>query len=178
MTLLVTVIFLSLSSFIPAWLTHDETIQAMLTDLFPLIALGNVTMNMGMSCWALVGAQGRYNLATTIATISSLLITIPLGVIFSVWLRIDLQGLAFAVVTGDTVTATALLTFLLISNWEKIARKVQDRVVVVAEEDDSDSDSSSSSASSSSSDSVSSCGSSAFGSGGISEKSGTTAKIS
>ena len=83
---------------------------------------------MGMCCWALVGAQGRYKLATTIATMSSLLITIPIGVIVSVWLRIDLQGLAFAVVTGDTVTATVLSTFLLMSNWEKISRKVQERV--------------------------------------------------
>jgi len=53
----VTGVFLSLTPRLPAWLTHDETIQGMLVELFPLIALGNVTMNMGMVGWALVGAQ-------------------------------------------------------------------------------------------------------------------------
>lgn len=128
LSLIVTGVFLGLGYFLPEWLTEDETIQAMMTELLPLIALGNVTMNVGMVCWALVGAQGRYFLATSIATACSFLITIPLGAIFTVWLNIDLQGLTFAVVLGYTVTAMLLSTLLLVSDWEKISKKIQDKM--------------------------------------------------
>jgi hypothetical protein len=46
---------------------HNKTIQDLLVEMFPLVALGNVTMSMGMVCWAVVGAQGRYRLSTSIA---------------------------------------------------------------------------------------------------------------
>jgi len=150
----ITAVFLSLSNILPFWLTKDATIQAMLIELFPLIALGNVTMNMGMVCWAVVGAQGRYRLATWINMGCSMLITVPLGAITTVWLRIDLQGLTFAVVVGYTITAMLLSMIILLSDWEKLSKKIQAKM---EDEDDSDSDSDDdSSSSSSSSDSSSS----------------------
>ena len=150
--LVVTIIFLSLSNVLPSWLTTDETIQSMLSDLFPLIALGNITMNMGMVCWALVGAQGRYRLATTVAMACSFFITIPLAAIFTIWLKVDLQGLTFSVVVGYTITAMILSIIVLMSDWESLSQKIQDRVAVEDEsdaDDDSDDDSASSSSSSS-----------------------------
>lgn len=117
-SLIVTVAFLGVGYFIPEWLTEDETMQAMMAELLPLIAVGNVTMNVGMVCWSLVGAQGRYFLATLVATACSFLITIPLSAIFTIWLNIDLQGITFAVVVGYTVTASLLSTLLLVSDWE------------------------------------------------------------
>lgn len=123
---------------LPEYLTDDPTLQAMLVELFPLIAMGNITMNVGMCCWTLVGAQGRYKLATSINTASTLLVTLPLAALFTVYLRIDLQGLTFAVVTGYTVTAMALTTTLLMSNWEKLAAKIQTKMA--AEEEDSSDD--------------------------------------
>jgi len=96
LALVVTSAFLAMSNVLPTWLTSDETIQDMLTELFPLVALGNVTMNIGMVCWALIGAQGRYRLATSIATACSLLITLPIGAVTTVSMRINLQGLTFA----------------------------------------------------------------------------------
>jgi Na+-driven multidrug efflux pump len=92
-TLVVTALFVSLMSILPAWLSHDATIQAMLFECFPLIAVGNITMDLGMVCWSLVGSQGRYKLATTIATATTVLVTLPIGAALTLWLRIDLQGL-------------------------------------------------------------------------------------
>ncbi|KAL7544226.1 hypothetical protein ACHAWF_007606 [Thalassiosira exigua] len=135
----VTAIFLSLGGYLPSWLTQDTTIQSMLLELFPLMALGNITMTCGMVCWALIGAQGRYNLATSTALGCSFFITIPLAAMMTVWLRIDLQGLTFAVVAGYITTATLLMTFLLMSDWECLSRKIQDRMAAeeaVAEDDD------------------------------------------
>lgn len=61
---------------LPPLLTYDATIQGMLVECFPLIALGSVTMSMGVVCWAIVGA---------------FCITIPVGAILTIWMRIDLR---------------------------------------------------------------------------------------
>mmetsp|Transcript_11650 Transcript_11650/g.24956 ORF Transcript_11650/g.24956 Transcript_11650/m.24956 type:complete len:723 (-) Transcript_11650:96-2264(-) len=128
-----TAVFLSVSGDIPGWLTKDETIQKMLVPLFPLIALGQVTMTMGMVAWALIGAQGRYRLATSIATGCSLLITTPVAALMTIVWRINLQGLTFAVVIGYTVTAMCMSTVLLMTDWERRAKKITDKMA--AEED-------------------------------------------
>ena len=140
LALIVTSAFLAMSNVLPTWLTSDETIQDMLTELFPLVALGNITMNIGMVCWALIGAQGRYRLATSIATACSLLITLPIGAVTTVSMRINLQGLTFAVVVGYTITAMLLSTFLFMSDWDMFSKQIQERM----EESDDDSSSSSS----------------------------------
>ena len=125
----------------------------MLSDLFPLMALGNMTMNVGMVCWALVGAQGRYQLATTVAMGCSFLITLPLAAVLTIGMNIDLQGLTFSVVIGYAVTAMILSTFLLMSDWETISTAIQERMAREEEEESvSDDDTSLSSSSSSSSD--------------------------
>ena len=148
LAIIVTACFLSMSSVLPSWLTSDPTIQAMLSELFPLVALGNITMNVGMVCWALIGAQGRYRLATSVATACSLLITIPIGAITTMHLRINLQGLTFSVVVGYTITAMLLSTFLFMSDWEKLSNQVRERVAADGDYDDDSSSSSSSSSSS------------------------------
>ncbi|KAL7433750.1 hypothetical protein ACHAXH_002645 [Discostella pseudostelligera] len=138
MSVLMSIVFLSLQNILPQWLTDDTTLQSMLSELFPLVALGNVSMTTGMVGWAVVGAQGRYHLATSIATVCSLLITLPLSAVITIHMRIDLQGLTFAVVVGYTVTAMVMITCILISDWETLSLKIQDHM---AADDDSDSDS-------------------------------------
>ena len=120
-------IFMSLANVLPTLLTHDETMQDMLVELWPLVALGNCTMSMGMVCWAIVGAQGRYRLSTTIATSCAFLITIPIAAV-STFMRVDLQGLAFAVVVGYTITAMLLSLCVLMSDWKAMAEKIREEM--------------------------------------------------
>lgn len=136
MSLLVSLIFLCQRNVLPSLLTKDATIQAMLDECLPFIALGNITMNMGMVCWALIGAQGRYRLATSIATACSLLITLPIGAISTIRFNIDLQGLTFAVVTGYVITAMLLFMVLLMSDWGRLSRKIQDKMAAEEVSDD------------------------------------------
>ena len=82
-------------------------------------------MNVGMVCWALVGGQGRYRLATMIASACSLLIMLPIGIYLTLEMRFNLKGLTFAVVVGNSATAMCLTYVLLMSNWEKLSFKVQ-----------------------------------------------------
>lgn len=107
------------------WITYDPTIQGMLQDLIPLVTLGNITMNVGMVCWALIGGQGRYRLATIISSACSLLITLPIGLFLTLAMRFNLKGLTFAVVVGYSATAMCLTYVLLMSNWEKLSLKIQ-----------------------------------------------------
>ena len=71
--------FLCLNNTLPSVLTKDTTIQRMLLDLFPLIALSNVSMTVGMVAWTVVGGQERYNLATKIAIACSFFVTFPIA---------------------------------------------------------------------------------------------------
>jgi hypothetical protein len=49
----------------------DATLQAMLAELVPFVGMANLTMTFGMQCWSLIGAQGKYKLATWISFLSS-----------------------------------------------------------------------------------------------------------
>ena len=125
----ISIIAISLSDVLPSLLTTDATLQAMLTEMFPIVALGNVTMSMGIVCWTVVGAQGRYHLSTTVALTVSFVVTIPLGAIMTIGLNIDPQGLVFAVFMGYTITAMILFALILMSDWEKLSKKIQEQVL-------------------------------------------------
>ena len=145
LSIVMSVIFISLTNVLPPLLTHDETIKDLLVEMFPLVALGNVTMSMGMVCWAVVGAQGRYRLSTSIAIACSFVVTVPIGAVLTIWMRIDLQGLTFAVVTGYSVTALLLTACIRSSDWVMLSNKIQEQVSA----DDGDNNSSSRSTSNS-----------------------------
>jgi MATE family multidrug resistance protein len=154
----VSIIFFSLSNELPRWFTTDPTLQRMISELVPLVGIGNVTMTFGMVCWALVGAQGRYGLATFVSFVSSWCITIPLSALFVFGLNVDLQGVTSAVVIGYSCTGTVLSFILLRSDWECLSETVQKlnalsgEVVSDSESDDDDDDDDDDSNDSSSSD--------------------------
>jgi Na+-driven multidrug efflux pump len=56
---LITSVFFIIGDDIAAWFTKDLTLQLMITELIPLVGIGNITMTFGMICWALVGSQGK-----------------------------------------------------------------------------------------------------------------------
>lgn len=122
------ILLLCLTNILPPLLTPDSTIQTMLAQMFPLAALGNATMATGMVCWAIVGAQGRYHISTMIATACAFLITIPLGCIFTVKMRLNLEGVTFAVVIGYTATGFILSLLILFSDWDMLSKRIQEQV--------------------------------------------------
>ena len=140
---------------LPTWFSSDETIQRMLAELIPLVGFGNITMNFGMVAWSLVGAQGRYRLATLVSMISSWFITIPLAAIFVIGLNINLKGLVGAVIAGYSTSSVILMYIILRSDWVRLSKIVQELNAMTGEidsSDDEDDDSSESSSDSSSSD--------------------------
>ncbi|KAL3822506.1 hypothetical protein ACHAXA_001971 [Cyclostephanos tholiformis] len=140
-------IFLSLDRVLPSLLTKDATIQQMLLDLFPLIAMSNVSMTVGMVAWTVVGGQGRYDLATKLAIACSFLVTCPVAGVLTVWMRINLQSLVFAMHLGYILAGMLLCTCVQLSNWEALSIKIQEQM---KDDHDHDSDESSTSSSTSS----------------------------
>lgn len=109
---------------VASWLTSDEVLQGLVTQLIPLFGIGNIAFTMGTMAWTLVGSQGRYRLSTVIGIIGSFFITIPLAALFSVALRIDLQGQTAAVVIGYMTSGTVTSFILFRSDWDKLSQQV------------------------------------------------------
>lgn len=123
----VSIVYMSLQNQIPGWFTVDETLQAMLAELVPFVGVANITMQFGMTSWSLIGAQGKYKLATWVALASSWLATLPVAAIFVFVFHLDLQGLTSAVVVGYVSTGAALSYVLLCTDWVKTTRKIQEK---------------------------------------------------
>jgi len=151
--LIVTSIFFLIGDRIGGWFTNDRTLQRLILELVPLVGIGNITMAAGMICWAVVGSQGRYQLATFVAAASSLLVTIPLGAFFTYGLNLNLQSLVAALVIGDSTVATILSYVLIRSKWEDLSDQVREANAITGEIDSSDSEDDDDDSSSSSSDS-------------------------
>jgi multidrug resistance protein, MATE family len=108
---------------IPTWFTRDATLQAMVADVLPLALMGNIVMTMGTIFWTVLGAQGRYTLATSVGLLGQV-ITLSLAVSSSIVFRLDLKGLAAAYVIGYLVSGSIQSYLVLQTDWRYISRQV------------------------------------------------------
>jgi hypothetical protein len=133
-----------LAEYIPKWITPDPTLQKLMFDVIPLIGIGQIAMNLGILSWSVIGAQGRYRLATGIEFVASWFVVMPMSAIVVYKLRFNLQGLVGAVVLGYALSGATNLYIVLRSDWKKLSD------IVVAKHEAEESSSSSSSSSSAS----------------------------
>jgi len=152
-----TSLFFIIGDTLPTWFTDDVTLQEMIRSLLPMIGIGNVTMTFGFMCWAIIGAQGRYRLATLVAFVTTWGVTLPMAAVMTYVFRFNLQGITSSVVIGYSVAMTVMSYIVLRSDWARLSKIIIDLNKITGGEDSSDSEgegaysSSSSSASSSSS---------------------------
>jgi Na+-driven multidrug efflux pump len=122
-TVATSILFL-LSDEIPRWLTSDDVLQSIISELIPLIAVGNVILTTSTMSWTIIGAQNRYQLAAALGIAGSWLVTLPLSALLTLKWRIDLQGQTAAVVIGYSVSGFVTIVLLLSSDWRKISSDV------------------------------------------------------
>lgn len=136
--LLMSIVFLIGMPIIPGWFTDDEYLQSLVAGVLPYCAIGNLTLTLGSLAWTLVGAQGRYSVATFHGCIGSLGVTIPLASVGSFYLNWGLPSLAAAVVVGYMVSGAFNVITLFLSDWDYIAYRVMIRngAIEAIEEDE------------------------------------------
>lgn len=120
----VSVFFFGLKDVIPPWFTSDPTLQQLLKELVPFVGVANLTMMFGMNCWFVLGAQGKYGLATWITALCSWSICVPLSALYILVWHFDLQGLASALSIGYVTSGACLSYFTMVTDWSAVALKI------------------------------------------------------
>lgn len=108
-------------------------------------------MVFGMVCWAIVGAQGRYSLATALSFFSSWLITLPLAALFVYVFDYGIAGLVSSLAIGYSCLSMLLIFVMARSDWSNLSKIIQERNAIAGDEMSSDSESASDASSNSSS---------------------------
>lgn len=143
---ILSIVFFIVSPYVPDWYTDDATLRGMIAAQLPLIGIGNIFMVFGMTSWSLIGAQGRYEVATLVSATVTICVTIPLAASFCIGMRYSLISLVAAVVIGYSTTGLILGFILQTSDWVHISK------CICALNDNDDMDSSTSSSDSTNSD--------------------------
>ena len=107
-------------------LSTDSTIQNMTNNSFVLMGLANITMSFSQVAWSLVGAQGRFRLATSVMFFSRWVITIPAALIIIFLFFLDLNSVCGCLVIGYSTASCALTFILLRSDWGRLVRLMQE----------------------------------------------------
>lgn len=129
-------------------LSSDPTIQHMTNEGITLLGLANISMGCSQISWSLIGAQGRFRLATAVVFFSRWLVTIPMALVCIFAFLLDLSAVAGSLVVGYSTASCALTFVVLRSDWDHLAEAMQemnfqplmDGSDFLDEEDDSSSD--------------------------------------
>ncbi|CAJ1946124.1 unnamed protein product [Cylindrotheca closterium] len=106
-------------------LTTDNTMQHMVNDAMTLLGFANVAMSFSQVGWSLIGAQGRFRLATSVMFFSRWLVTIPVALVTIFVFFLDLSSIGGCLIVGYS-TASCVLTFIVIrSDWDRLANLLQ-----------------------------------------------------
>jgi len=127
---------------LPPLITDDVTLQQLIEEVLPLLALANVTLALGTISWQLVGAQNRYTLATAIELVGSWFVTLPLAILSSLVWRLNLTGLVASLVIGCAVSGMMNYAVVRCTKWEKISAKLMHQNKVLDGDYESESSSS------------------------------------
>jgi len=126
-SIVMSVIILAFQNQLPTWLTKNETLQRMLSELLPLFCVGLSALTLGSMSWTIICAQGRTRLATMVTFMGSALATLPFAVISTFVLNWNLEGLLASVVLGYALSGIVNSFIMVTSKWEKISGKVVER---------------------------------------------------
>jgi Na+-driven multidrug efflux pump len=125
-SLLVTSVLYMGGRYLAVLFTSDPTMQHMTNDAIPLLGLANIAMSFSQVVWSLIGAQGRFRLATSVMFFSRWLVTLPIACVAIFVFFFDLNSIEGCLVVGYS-TASCVLTFILMrSDWEGLGRVLQE----------------------------------------------------
>ena len=106
--------------------SSDPTIQHLMNNAIVMIGFANVIMSFAQITWSLVGAQGRFRLATSIIFFSRWLITMPVALIGIYAFYLDLNAVSGSLVVGYATATCAMSFVVLSSDWDRLSRTMQE----------------------------------------------------
>jgi len=130
-SLLVTSVLFMGGKNIASLLTADSTLQHLLNDVITNLGLGNVVMTFALTTWSLIGAQGRYRLATLVVLLSRWLVTIPMALVCVYGFDLDLNSIMGSVTVGFATSVLALSYVFFRSDWERLSRILQELNAII-----------------------------------------------
>mmetsp|Transcript_6456 Transcript_6456/g.11228 ORF Transcript_6456/g.11228 Transcript_6456/m.11228 type:complete len:184 (-) Transcript_6456:664-1215(-) len=112
-------------------LTTDPALQSQLNNLITYIGFGNAVMSFALVSWSLVGAQGRYRLATLLVLGSRWLVTVPMAAVCVFAYNFDLKSVMGSVIVGFATANLALSYVFFRSDWERLTKILQELNAIV-----------------------------------------------
>ena len=125
-SLIVTSLLYSLGKYLIVIWTLDTTLQHFINNSIALLGLANVTMAFSQVGWSLIGAQGRFRLATSVVFAARWLVTIPAALLMIFVWKLDIDALGGALVLGYSTSLCAMTFIVLRSDWERLSYCLQD----------------------------------------------------
>jgi len=123
---LITCFIYTTGSLICVVLTTDSTMQNMFNNLILFVGLANISMGFSQASWSLVEAQGRVNQNFYIVIARRWFLTIPLALGFIFGNRWSLSSIGGALCLGHATASCIYANAVLRSDWEMIARMMQE----------------------------------------------------
>jgi MATE family multidrug resistance protein len=106
--------------------SSDPTIQHMTNEAISLIGLANICMGCSQISWSLIGAQSRFRLATSVVFFARWIVTMPMALICIFVFFLDLNSVACSLIVGYSTASCALTFIVLRSDWDLLARAMQE----------------------------------------------------
>jgi len=122
---LVTSVLYMSGQYLAVVFTTNPAIQHIMNDNIVLIGSANIIMAFSQITWSLIGAQGRFRLATFIIFFSRWVVTMPCALISIYVFNLDLNAVSGSLVVGYATACCALTVIVLRSDWGRLARLMQ-----------------------------------------------------
>jgi Na+-driven multidrug efflux pump len=132
-SLTLTAIFLMAGPNISVALTNDATLQHLFNDLVGMTALANISMSFTQIYWSLLGAQGRFGLASCCILVCRWVLTMPIAAACVYGPLYDARSAAGAVAVGYSTAAISLSIFVYRTDWNQAVLDAQEEVTPLDE---------------------------------------------
>ena len=109
-----------------AWcLSLDETLESMILEIIPYIAICQPFITAGTTAESLNEVLGRYKASVKISAVIDMTFTLPIAAIFTYWFNYNIEGLASALCMGYAVTGITNIIIFVTTDWEHATVKIQ-----------------------------------------------------
>jgi Na+-driven multidrug efflux pump len=125
LALVISLLLLDTRNYLAWCFSLDETLEEMIYEIIPYIAICQPFITVGVTAEYLNEALGKYKMSVKISAFIDAVFTYPIAAIFTYELNYNIEGLASAVCMGYAATGITNLIIYANTNWERATVKIQ-----------------------------------------------------